>query len=96
MKDWKKKLASSLRSMELGFSGSQARWIEVFIETLLAKQKKEIIKELKKMNVDEVIVSKRTSKTDNVARWKEIGKSEEAKYGWNEAIGQIIKTIKEI
>ena len=47
MKDWKKKLASSLRSMELGFSGSQARWLEVFIETLLAKQKKEIIEKIK-------------------------------------------------
>jgi hypothetical protein len=47
MLNWKKKLHSSLRSMELGFSGSQVEWIDVFIETLLSKQKKEIIEAIR-------------------------------------------------
>jgi hypothetical protein len=50
MLNWKKKLASSLKSMELGMSGSQARWIEVFIETLLSRQKKEIIEKLEEIS----------------------------------------------
>lgn len=46
-KEWREELEKSLKSMQLGFSGSQVEWIEDFIQTLLDRERVEVLEEIK-------------------------------------------------
>lgn len=70
-------------------------WAITIIENNSTRQ--EVIKEVEELlvEVDEVDVSKSTNRPEEVMRFEKIGISEEAKFGWNEAMKYLKTQLKE-